>query len=56
MEIIPKIKKLKNYFIHFENYNDELYHIFFNDNETTEIKRNYFTKEDNVKKIKIIID
>ena len=37
------------------NENEKYYHIYFNDNKE-EIKRNYFDKEDNVTKIKIIID
>ena len=37
------------------NENEIYYHIYFNDNKE-EIKRNYFNKNDNVSKIKIIID
>ena len=35
--------------------NDKYYHIYFNDNKE-EIKRNYLNENDNVTKLKIIID
>ena len=37
------------------NKNEIYYHIYFNDNKD-ELKRNYFNENDNVSKIKIIID
>ena len=37
------------------NANEMYYHIYFNDNKE-EIKRNYLNENDNVSKIKIIID
>ena len=54
IEIIPINNRDKNYFI---NYAEEhkYYHIYFND-ENEEKKRNYFTKNENISKIKIIID
>ena len=55
LEIIPK-KKIYGEFINIFNKDDESYfHIYFNDSKE-EIKRNNITKEDKVKKIKIIID
>ena len=53
IEIIPT----KNEFTKFINIydNEEYYHIYFND-KNKETKKNYLTKEDNVIKIKIIID
>jgi len=56
IELIPTIKKKKNNFINFLPKSKSYYHIYFNDDNSKEIKRNYFTKNDNVKKIKIIID
>ena len=49
IEIIPKENSFGE-FIHFKS----KYKIYFNDNKE-EIKRDFITKEDNVKKIKIII-
>ena len=54
LEIIP-IKKKFDKFINNKN-NESYYHIFFNDNDKKEIKRNYLKKGDKVQKIKIIID
>ena len=42
-------------FINFNEKNKSFYHIYF-DNNKDEINRTYITKEDNIKKIKIIID
>ena len=52
-----EIKPVKNKYGEFINMNENeiYYHIYFNDNKE-EIKRNYFNKNDNVSKIKIIID
>ena len=55
IEIIPKRIDNKNKYINFSNEKRAYYHIYFNDNKN-EINRNYFTKFDNVKKIKIKID
>ena len=55
IEIIPTENKY-GYFINISNNNDRhYYHIYFNDNEN-EIQRKYITEEDNVTKIKIVID
>ena len=52
-----EIKPVKNKYGKFINMNENeiYYHIYFNDNKE-EIKRKYFNKNDNVSKIKIIID
>ena len=42
-------------FINFTKENEKYYHIYFN-NSKEEIKRNYLNKNENVEKIKIIID
>jgi len=42
-------------FINIDKANEMYYHIYFNDNKN-EIKRNYFDEDDNVEKLKIIID
>ena len=42
-------------FINFNKENEKYYHIYFNNNKE-EIKRNYLNGDDNVSKIKIIID
>ena len=55
IELIPIMKEFQNFFINIREGIWHYYHIYFNDNEK-EIKRNYFTKKDNVSKIKIIID
>ena len=52
IEIIPTINKYGN-FINIVN--KEYYHIYFNDDKE-ETKRYYLTKNDNVSKIKIVID
>ena len=51
-----EIKPVKNKYGEFINMNENeiYYHIYFNDNKE-EIKRNYFNKNDNVSKFKIII-
>jgi len=55
LEIIPIYKKEENIFINYDENKKSFYHIYFN-NENIEKNRNYFTKNDNVAKIKIIID
>ena len=54
IELIPICKENKNIFIN-NNENREFYHIYFNDGKN-EIKRNYFRKNYNIKKINIKID
>ena len=56
IEIYPQLKKEKNIFINILPKLKSHYHIYFNDNNAKEIKRNYFTKNDNIKKIKIVLD
>ena len=54
IEIIPN--KEKGEFIYFnKKENENYFHIYFNDNKD-EIKRKYLNENDNVKKIKILID
>ena len=55
IEVIPK-KDIYGTFIHFKPRNKPYYHIYFNNNMNKEIKRTYIEKNDNVSKIKIIID
>ena len=56
IEIAPIYKDDKiNYFIKIPFDKKSYYHIYFDD-EINEINKNYFTKDDNIKKIKIIID
>ncbi len=55
IDIIPIYKKEKNSFINIKNEYKSYYHIYFNEKEN-EIKRTYFTIDDNISKIKIIID
>ena len=53
-----EIKPVKNKygkFINIKKENEKYYHIYFNDNEE-EIKRNYLDQNENVTKLKIIID
>ena len=54
MELIP-VKKKFGKIISISKEDEKYYHIYFNNN-SEEIKRNYFTKKDKVKKIKIKID
>ena len=56
IEVIP-VEKSDNAINIFFNYfyNKSYYHVYFNDNEE-DIKRNYYTKNNEVKKIKIILD
>ena len=54
IEIIPINNKYTK-FININKEEEKYYNIFFNDNKG-EIKRNYFNKNDNVSKFKIIID
>ena len=42
-------------FINLSKKDEAYYHIYFNDN-TNEVKNNYFSKEDNISKVKIIVD
>ena len=53
IEIIPKKGKYGE-FINIDEDDEKYYHIYFNDNK--EEKDNFFNKEDNVTKIKVIID
>ena len=56
IEITPiYIENKINYFIKIPFDKKSFYHIYFND-EINEINKNYFDKDDNIKKIKIIID
>ena len=58
IEIIPDKNKIHdvNEFINIINEIDKsFYHIYFND-ENKEIKKKYFTKDENVSKIKVLID
>ena len=53
-----EIKPVNNKYVKFINIDggyEKYYHIYFNDNKE-EIKRNYLNENDNVSKIKIIID
>ena len=52
-----EIKPVKNEYGEFINMNENeiYYHIYFNDNKE-EIKRNYLIKNDNIERLKIIID
>ena len=50
-----ELKFADNIYGKFINMNDKYYHIYLNDNKE-EIKRNYLNENDNVSKIKIIID
>jgi len=58
IEIIPnEIKNSeKNAFIKINESNKYFFHIYFNDNYTKRIKRNYITEKDGVSKINIVID
>ena len=56
IEIIPIVNVFGNFINVSNNANRNFYHIYFNDNEEEEIKRNYITEEDNVGKIKVAID
>ena len=55
LEIIPIDKNQdKNYFININKKDKPYFHIYFN-NDNNEIKKSYFTIDDNIQKIKIII-
>ena len=54
IEIFPEEEKYGD-FINFDYYRN-YYHIYFNDDEKEEKKKNYITKYDKVQKIKIKID
>ena len=55
IEIFPINNNDKNIFINFEKEDKPYYHVYFN-NENKERKINYFTKNQNITNIKIIID
>ena len=55
IEIIPLNKSNKNIFANIPKQEKCYYHVYFNDNKN-EAKRNYFTKEENISRIKIVID
>ena len=55
IEIIPILTKDINEFIHIPDEYESYCHIYFNENYN-EIKRKYFTNEDKVSKIKIILE
>ena len=55
IEIIP-IKNKNCEFIKYYQQNENLYHIYFNDNKNEEIKRNFLKEDDKVNKITVIID
>ena len=55
IELIPINIDYKNYFIYISEKEKPYFHIYFND-ERRERKKTYFNKNQNVKKIKIIID
>ena len=55
IEIIP-IKNKHCKFIQFYEQNENYYHIYFNDNQYEEIKRNYLKEDDKVDKITVYID
>jgi len=55
IEIFPICKNERNYFINRKEQYESYYHIYFNDDKN-EINRIYFTRDDNIKKIKIVID
>ena len=54
IEIIP-VENEYGQFININNDEEKYYHIYFNNNKTTEIKRTYLNKEDKVSKININI-
>ena len=57
IEIFPLEKIDKNQkFINILEKNESLFHIYFNDNNIEEIRRNEINKDDKIEKIKIIID
>ena len=60
IEIIPvekeNLKKEENNFINYPIKNKSYFHIYFNNNYSKEINRNYLTKNEEVNSIKIIID
>ena len=55
IEVIPAYNKYGKFMNYFNEKYKSFYHIYFNDNPK-ELKRNYIRKDDNVEKIKIIID
>ena len=55
IEIIPN-KIYYGIFINFPKQKDELYYHIYFDNNTKEVKRNYLLNNENISKIKIIID
>ena len=56
IEIIPILLEEKNTFFWMaDKKNDHHYHIYFND-DTKETRKSFFTKEDNVSKIRLVLD
>ena len=55
IEIFPFCRNDRNYIIDRKEKDKSYYHIYFNDDKN-EINRDYFTRDDNIKKIKIVID
>ena len=56
IELIPKKQKItSNYFINYNKKTKKYFHIYYNENKE-EIDRNYFIWDDEVKKVKIVID
>ena len=55
IEIIPINKEEDNYFIKYKKEEEQYFQIYFND-EKEEKHRNYYNKDENVTKIKIIIN
>ena len=56
IEIIPILLEEKNTFFWMsDKKNDHHYHIYFND-DTKETRKSFFTKEDNVSKIRLLLD
>ena len=56
LELMPKAQKItSNFFINYNKKDEKYFHIYFND-QTKEIHRNYFIWNDEVKKVKIIIN
>ena len=56
LEIIPVKNKYGKFININKKENEKYYHIYFNNNVEEEIKRNYLKENENVEKIKIIID
>ena len=52
---IKTVKNKYDKFINIDKENEMYYHIYFNNNKE-EIKKNYLNENENVEKIKIVID